>query len=310
MVGNNFVTLANLPPQDSNSREGIMSIEITNPDSCWGVSANWLAYSATLKSSDILAGAPRCAAHLEEDGIKAVELPIAHLDAEILTLDDTFWHQLAKIFNEKGIAIASVHGPIFPMNPASMAEEESKLIRYAEVATLMGARALVVHPVCHASLHVCRTAAKALALDSHWARITAEALQDSQTRLAIENVPHNSWAYLRRLFESLPDEVGMCFDTGHYQVRPEMPLADVLEHFSDRIACWHLSDNDGFCDAHLAPGNGCFDWRVWSEVSRTSLAPRILELSLPSLSEDSEAALHSRSQCLNAWKSTTKLLFK
>jgi len=282
----------------------------TNSRFRWGVSANWLAYSATLGSQDILAGALSCAAHLEEDGIKAVELPIAHLDAEILTLDDTFWRQLAERFFERSISITSVHGPIFPMNPVSMSEEESKLIRYAEVATLMGARALVVHPVCHASLHVCRTASKALALDDHWARITAEALQDSPTRLAIENVPHNSWAYLRRLFESLPAEVGMCFDTGHYQVRPELPLAAALEHFAERIACWHLSDNDGFCDAHLPPGEGIFEWSVWSEFSRKSAAPRIIELSLPALFDDPEAETLSRKQCLDAWQSTKELLGK
>lgn len=282
----------------------------TNSSSCWGVSANWLAYSDNLSSQAILSGALRCAAHLAEDGISSVELPIAHMDAEILALEDGFWLRLGEAFLERGISISSVHGPIFPMNPVSMSEEESKLIRYAEVSTLLGAAALVVHPVCHASLHVCRTATKALALDSHWARITAEALQDSPTRLAIENVPHNSWAYLRRLFESLPDEVGMCFDTGHYQVRPEMPLASALEHFSSRIACWHLSDNDGFCDAHLPPGEGIFEWSVWSELSRKSASPRIIELSLPALFEDPEAEALSRKQCLDAWQSTKELLGK
>jgi sugar phosphate isomerase/epimerase len=276
--------------------------------SSWAVSANWLAYSASLKSHEILSGAALCAAHLEADGIQAVELPIAHMDAEILDLDDTFWLRLAEPFFERNILIASVHGPIFPMNPGSMVEAESKLIRYAEVATLLRSSALVVHPVCHASLHVCRTATKALALDSHWARITSEALEDSPTTLAIENVPHNSWAYLRRLFERLPENVGMCFDTGHYQVRPEMPLESALEHFEGRIACWHLSDNDGFCDAHLPPGEGNFEWSVWSKFSRTSLAPRIIELSLPSLSENSEAETVSRKQCLDAWQSTHKLL--
>lgn len=253
------------------------------------VSANWLAYSDSLVSSDILQGAPACAADLAALGITGVELPIAHMDAEIMDLDENFWRSLRGIFDAANLRVQSVHGPVFSYDRFELAEETERMRHYARASAALGARALVVHPVLHPNLHVCTIATQALERDVILATSITRELEGSPCRLAVENVPHNSWSYLRELFSRLPDAAGFCFDTGHYQVRPEMPLAAALSHFRDRIACWHLNDNHGLCDEHLPPGGGLFDWPTWTPAAAASPAPRVIELSLPARWENARA---------------------
>jgi len=274
------------------------------------VSANWLASSDSLESEDILGGIPECVTDLAEDGIRMVELPIAHMDSEITELGGEFWRLLRKPFDEAKISIVSVHGPIFSFDRYSLEEESDRLRRYARAAVLLGSQALVVHPVYHPHLHVCAVARQAMDRDIALASALSEELEGSCCRLAIENVPHNSWAYLRELFKNLPPSAGMCFDTGHYQVRPEWTIAAAVEHFGDRVACWHLSDNDGFCDAHLPPGHGSFDWPAWKLASQSNRAPRVIELSHPARWDNSKAREITRRSLKAAMQGTEELLLR
>ena len=283
-----------------------MNISPTAPE--FAVSANWLAYCDSLKSAQILDGAQKCADDLAADGVRRVELPIAHMDSEIAELDDRFWQLLREPFDGRNISIVSVHGPIFSFDRYSLEDERDRLKRYARAAALLGSQALVVHPVYHANLHVCAIARKALDRDIALASALCAELSGSGCRLAIENVPHNSWAYLRELFNHLPTPVGMCFDTGHFQVRPEWTIEAAVGHFADRIACWHLSDNHGLCDAHLPPGSGTFDWSAWKLVSQSNLAPRVIELSHPALWDDADARAITRQSLKSAIAGTKELL--
>jgi len=274
----------------------------------FSVSANWLAYSDSLKSEDIWDGVSECVSDMAEDGIRMVELPIAHMDSEITELEEDFWRRLREPFDQKNIAIASVHGPIFSFDRFSLKEESDRLKRYARAAVLLGSQALVVHPVLHANLHVCAIARQALARDIVLASALSEELVGTCCRLAIENVPHNSWSYLRELFTHLPPSVGMCFDTGHFQVRPEWTVSAAVNHFQDRIACWHLSDNDGLCDAHMPPGEGIFDWPAWKLAAQAVQAPRVIELSHPARWDNSEARELTRRSLKSALVATKELL--
>jgi sugar phosphate isomerase/epimerase len=261
----------------------------TTPGRRGVISANWLAYADSIGSADILAGATACAEDLAGLGVAGVELPIAHLDRELMGLPEDFWHTLREKFAACGILVESVHGPVFSYDRFDLAEESERMTRYAWAAKSLGARALVVHPVLHANLHVCPIAARAMDRDVHLATAITQELEGSSCALAVENVPHNSWAYLRELFRRLPAAAGLCFDTGHYQVRPEIPLAAALTEFGQRIVCWHLNDNHGLCDEHLPPGGGVFDWSAWRAAAATSNAPQVIELSLPARWEKPEA---------------------
>ncbi len=274
----------------------------------FAASVNWLAYADSLKSEHILAGISKCASDLAEDGILSVELPIAHVDSEIEELGTDFWSQIRSSFDKNQISIASVHGPVFSFDRFSLEQEISRLKLYAAASVALGAGALVVHPVLHANLHVCTVARLALDRDIALASTLCEAFEGTCCRLAIENVPHNSWAYLRELFKNLPSSAGMCFDTGHYQVRPECSIPRAMDDFGDRIACWHLNDNDGLCDAHLIPGRGCFDWNLWKDVADHIQAPRVIELSHPPRWENPDSRTITRRSITIAMAETKELL--
>jgi sugar phosphate isomerase/epimerase len=61
------------------------------------------------------------------------------------------------------------------------------------------------------------------------------------------------------VLDNIDDEnVGMCFDSGHYHVY----FDDVLdwEKFKNRIFAIHLHDNDKSADLHLIPFDGTLNW--------------------------------------------------
>jgi len=266
------------------------------------VAANWLAYSATLTPHEISDACEPCARDLARDGIDSVELPIAHMDANWMELKPDFFNLIRKPFAGRKIAIVSVHGPVLSFDRFPLEEEKERIRAYARAAIQLGARSLVVHPVLHANLHVCSIAKQALKRDIALAEAACLELRGSQCRLAIENVPHNSWSYLLELFSHLPPDAGMCFDTGHYWVRPERHLEPLLEQLAPRIACFHINDNHGLCDEHLPPGDGSFPWPTFTNLINqvAPAAPRIIELSLPPLAEFQDAADRTRSAILDA----------
>lgn len=274
------------------------------------LSANWLAYSTSLTPGPIAEACAPCAREIASLGLREIELPIAHLNDHILELPASYWPTVREVFEAENVRVASVHGPVLTWDAWSLSEESERLSAYAAAAVDLGARALVVHPVLHSSLHVCAIARQALIRDTALVEAVCRDLSGTCCRLAIENVPHNSWAYLEELFQRLPPEAGFCFDTGHYWVRPERPLAELLKRFSERVACWHLSDNHGLCDEHLPPGEGTFPWSIWSEASSqiAPSIPRIIELSLPALAENPDAAAESSRKCTEAFAAASALL--
>jgi len=274
------------------------------------VAANWLAYATTMQPLEIGAACTPCARDLAEIGIASVELPIAHLDAVWMDLPGSYFQEIRRSFENFGIGIVSVHGPVFSFDRYPLDEEVERVRAYARAAIQLGAHSLVVHPVLHANLHVCRIAREALQRDVALVDAACQELRGSACRLAIENVPHNSWAYLFELFEHLPVEAGMCFDTGHYWVRPERPLELLLERFAARIACFHLNDNHGLCDEHLPPGDGSFPWQSFLPLAEQKAlpAPRVIELSLPSLADAPNAVTLTRNAIKDALQKMARFL--
>jgi sugar phosphate isomerase/epimerase len=262
-----------------------------------GVSANWLAHARALDSRNawrvLLAEAAAC----REDGFDFLEAPVPHLESSFARLGLSFWREVGEAMRGMGVPAHSVHGPTFPGLDVPERLARRRLATYARIVGALGARVLVVHPVHHTHLHVCRVTGPALARDAALARHLGEELAGTSAALAIENVPHNSWAYLEELFRRVRHpKVRFCLDTGHLLVRPERPLAEVVAKFGARTAFVHCSDNDGLCDAHRAPGSGRFPWKdLAGAVARGALPPELLvELAAPILREDPRALAATR----------------
>ena len=76
-------------------------------------------------------------------------------------------------------------------------------------------------------------------------------------KVAVENTKIQG--YLEYVLENIKDDnVGICFDTGHYHVHFDDKFN--FEFFKNRIFAVHLHDNDKSDDLHLLPFDGTIDW--------------------------------------------------
>lgn len=84
---------------------------------------------------------------------------------------------------------------------------------------------------------------------------------DMDIKIAIENIFEDDPANLRLLMEEINSEhFGICFDTGHFNLFSKIPLGEWLRQLMPYIIELHLHDNNKTSDAHLAIGEGTFDF--------------------------------------------------
>lgn len=55
--------------------------------------------------------------------------------------------------------------------------------------------------------------------------------------------------------------LGFCLDTGHAHVSHGADAMEMFHFMKDRLIAFHLNDNAGDRDSHLAPGHGRFPWK-------------------------------------------------
>ena len=237
------------------------------------------------------------AAALAAAGYAGAELPSPFLESwrREGSPGESFLIQLRQTFRDQGIADLTLHGPTFPDLETPLPDAVEQLEWHARLAADLGARCMVVHPTPHSHPHVASVSPRLLERDIEVIQAVADTLGDSGCRLAVENLPTYGIAYLDRLMgEAAGPAVGVCFDTGHWNVRPEWSLERVLERFGRDLVQLHLSDNDGVADQHLAPGRGDFTWTRWADSLPPGRVdwPWLLELDPvdPAGAEDFDAA--------------------
>jgi len=82
-------------------------------------------------------------------------------------------------------------------------------------------------------------------------------------RIAIENVFEDNAENLRILMEKMNSEhFGVCFDTGHFNLFSTISLSEWLGALKPYIVELHLHDNHKTSDAHIAIGDGTFDFKA------------------------------------------------
>ena len=62
--------------------------------------------------------------------------------------------------------------------------------------------------------------------------------------------------------------LGFCLDTGHGLLAMHDRLEVLIEAMKPGLRAFHLTDNGGYNDAHLAPGRGLVDWPLVGRVIR------------------------------------------
>lgn len=216
-------------------------------------------------------------------GITALEGQVkafAHLEDK-----PAAWDALAQRFNAAGVQVSTFHLPFSPtIDLASFYEtarreavEETR--RWIEISVRLGCQLGVTHPTTS------RYNAETEGLDRYLDQLSRTVeellptLQSHGYRIAIENMlpgPDGGRfgsqpVHFERMGQRFDSEhVGFCLDTGHaLNSAPPEAVDEFIEAMSPRLIAYHLADNAGDRDSHLAPGRGLVDWpRVFTQMDQ------------------------------------------
>jgi len=90
--------------------------------------------------------------------------------------------------------------------------------------------------------------------------------KERNVRIAIEN---GSFEAIKRLLgEYDPQYLGLCYDCGHGNLKPDG--LDHLDSLKDRLISVHLHDNDGTGDQHRLLFSGTVDWKRLAQIMAES----------------------------------------
>lgn len=224
---------------------------------------------------------------------RAIELLAdAGFDAVDLSLEDTsggswFLHSpgyrdhaamLKKAAERSGIVFNQAHAPFrFDWTAAGAVENAAipGIARSFEVASLLGIKTVVVHPLNHlyqgesgenreevfrANVDYCR---RLVPHAEKWDVVVALEniyLQNALTGAYTGDILANTDDFVR-LLDLLPDNrVAACLDVGHCLVTGVEPAGAIRRLGRERLAALHIHDNDGVRDRHWPPFFGVADW--------------------------------------------------
>ena len=172
---------------------------------------------------------------------------------------------IAEKLHQKSLRI-TLHGPFIDLSVASAdpgirALTRKRFEQLLEVVPLFKPEAVICHAGYDKRRHrFFREAWVERSLEC-WSWL-ADRLQETGTRLMLENVYEDGPADIRILFEELASKkVGFCLDTGHLAAFGQRSLKKWLTVMEPYLAQLHLHDNNGDGDDHLSLGGGAIDFK-------------------------------------------------
>lgn len=167
--------------------------------------------------------------------------------------------------------VFTIHGPFMDLNPGAVDSKVRQATRERfhqvfDIAERVGPKRVVFHsgyekwkyghnikPWLEGSL-------------SLWPEFIRRA-QKIGAVIAIENIFEDNPENLSLLMKGLDsNNIGVCFDTGHFNIFSKVPINDWLESIGQHVREMHLHDNRGDLDSHNPIGEGTFDFdRLFSD---------------------------------------------
>ncbi len=181
-----------------------------------------------------------------------------------------------KRFKEAGIRLDSFHLPFGPAYDLSHFYEThrgravSELCDWITAVSAAGAPLCIIHPGAIDADVQLEGLDRFLDAICRSLETLADAAAANQIQLAVENLPprpdSERFGALPEHFSALSQRfqhpnVGFCLDTGHaHMMVGAERIAGMFDAMGERLIAFHLADNAGDRDAHLAPGRGLVDW--------------------------------------------------
>jgi len=183
--------------------------------------------------------------------------------------------------------VRSLHGPFQDVIPHAQDRDVRRIAKgRIKEAIEIGARLGVARFIFHTGINTVVT-------DPNYYVDVVERQVDFWSEI-IEEFPHaiicleNMWEPSPSLHRQIIDRIAcprvkVCLDTGHVNVYSKVPLLQWLEELMPHLAHFHLHDNNGDVDSHLAVGTGTTPWTQFVETSLSFPEDAILMLELDSL---------------------------
>ncbi len=194
-----------------------------------------------------------------------------------------------KIIEGNGLFVNQTHGT-YPTNYLSfrdsdwkskyMKETELDLFKkQIEVASILGAKYIVIHPINHCKNDIEWEENRLLNLDA-FSRLEP-ILREFNVQLGVENMfehdpvrrrfcktgcstPEDMIDLIDTLNASLSsDRFVACLDTGHMLIQSISP-DKAVKKLGSRLKLLHVQDNVALSDDHCAPGIGFTDWKAFA----------------------------------------------
>lgn len=169
---------------------------------------------------------------------------------------------------------STVHAPFYDLNMGAVDDDVRKITinrlkQTIDISSRFGAKIMVVHPGYWPF--------KTPALREEWMQRAkpelvelAQFAQEKGMKVALENVFDRTPEDLKALVDmvNLPN-VGICFDTGHYNMFSTLPMREWFELLGEHIFECHIHDNDASADQHKPLGTGTLDFVPFADWYKT-----------------------------------------
>ncbi len=213
--------------------------------------------------------------HLAEDGYEAIDYSELHnVNGPLYTEDESKvkarLSEQTKILSDAGITVSQIHGPwrYPPKDGTAEARAEwlSLMKRSARMATYLGTANMVVHPLMPFGANSPEAPDEVWKINTEHYLSLCDYAKDLGVTVCLENMPFPELplahvSQIVNFVDSLgKDNLKVCLDTGHANVCGTK-IGDAIRMLGDRLAVFHIHDNNGTQDSHLMPGLGTADFR-------------------------------------------------
>ena len=216
-----------------------------------------------------------------EAGYDALDLSLFEMsnDASPFNGDDyrTYTKWVRSLANDRGVTFNQAHAPfVFNWADREIYEKvaQPRVLRAVEIAALVGAHTIIVHPIHHqpypgheremhtlnveyyqAFIPVCRAYGIKVAVENMWQR-------DPIRKYIVDDVGSRG-ATLAALVDDL-NAIAPCFtaclDVGHSVLVGEETQNAIYALGAERLGALHVHDNNYREDQHTLPGLGRMNW--------------------------------------------------
>lgn len=221
---------------------------------------------------------------LKEHGYQCSDFDLSDTDNEIYSNSEKETEKL--VMHEKeladiaGIEIVQMHGPWrWPpkdFTEKNRAERREKMEKSIRIASMIGCRNWVVHPIMPYGIEDLGTedAERTRSMNLEFMSCLLKTAKEYGVTICLENMPMHQFSLskpkeiLKLVNEINDDYFKICLDTGHISVFNDMDLKEEIIRCGKEIKALHIHDNSYGFDMHMMPYFGRIDWNKFSEALR------------------------------------------